>query len=192
MIISSWQLISVITLVVCSLANSNLHKRIEVPVSSIYSLDDAAERPIRGPPLVDWVDGFVHVRDRTNVKIAEAGAIQVDGCSADQTKQLSDIEEPFDGRNIAPRNTPEQNDGHQNGQACRNIGAMSDVDLIPLSVLEAVIEADRKGPEPDPSTCQDAQMPIPVCAPDQPTDGNNFVSQIPRCRPCRFISTNFR
>lgn len=192
MIISPCQLISVITLAVCSLANSNLHKLTEVPVSSIYSLDDAAERPIRGPPPVDWVDGFVHVQDRTNVMIAEAGAIHVDGCSAGQTKQLSDIEKPFDGRNIAPRNTPEQNDGHQNGQACRNIGAMSDVQLIPLSDLEAVIEADTIGPEPDPSICQNTEMPIPVCAPDQLTDGNNFVSRIQRCRPCRFTSTNFR
>lgn len=189
MLVSSWQLISILVLVVCSLGNSNLHKLTEVPVRPMHLLDDG-ERPIRDPPPpVDWLDSFVHGQDRMNGMITEAGAVQADGCSARQTKQLSDIDGPRDGRNIASRNTPEQEDGHQNGEACRNIGAMSDVQLIPLSYLDAVVQADTKGPEPNPATCENAQMPIPVCAPDQLTDGENFASQLQRCRPCRFTST---
>lgn len=192
MLVSPWQLISILVLFICSLANSNLHELIEIPAPPMHSLDEGAERLIRGSPPVDWVDGFVHVQDRIHGIIAEAGAIQGDGCSASQTKQLSDIEGPRDGRNIASRNTPEQNDGHQNGEACRNIGAMSDVELRPLSDLEKVIQADTIGPEPDPSICENAEMPIPVCAPDQLTDDDNFASQLQRCRPRRFTSTNFR
>lgn len=190
MLVSPWQLISILVLVACSVGNSNLHKLTEVAVPPMHLLDDG-ERPIRDPPPpVDWVDGFVHGQDRMNgMMITEAGAIQDDGCSAGQTKQLSDIDgRPRDGRNIASRNTPpEQEDGHQNGEACRNIGAMSDVQLIPLSDLDAVVEADTIGPEPNPAMCENSQMPIPVCAPDQLTNAENFASELPRCRPCRFI-----
>lgn len=139
MLVSPWQLILILVLVPCSLGNSNHHKLTEVPVSPMHLLDDGEERPTRGPSLVNWVDGFVHGQVRINGTIAEAGAIQGDGCSAVQTKQLSDMEGPRDGGSIASRNTPEQNDGHQNGEACRNIGAMSDVQLIQLSDLEEVI-----------------------------------------------------
>lgn len=189
MLVSLWQLISILVLVVCSLGNSNLHKLAEVPVPPMHFPDDG-ERQIRDtPPPVDWVDGFVHGQDRMNGMITEAGAIQGDACSAGQTKQLSGIDGPRDGRNIASRNTAEQDDGHQNGEACRNIGAMSDVQLIPLSYLDAIVEADTRGPEPDPEICENAEMPIPVCAPDQVTDDQNFASQLQRCRPCRFTST---
>lgn len=192
MLISPWQLISLLVLAVCCLANSKLDKKTDVPALPIYSLDDGAENPIRGPPPVDQTDGFGHGQDRINGMIAEAGAIQGDACSTGQTKQLSGTEGPGHGRNIASRNTPEQSDGHKNGEACRNIGAMSDVQLIPISDLEEVIQADIIGPEADPSTCEDPQMPIPVCAPDQLTDSENYASQLPRCRPCRFTSANFR
>lgn len=189
-LLSPWQLISILVLVVCSLGNSTLQKLTEVPVPAMHLLDDWPERPIRGGPPpsvpVDRVDGFVHGQDRMNRMITGADAIQSEGCSAGQTKRLSDIDGPRDGRNIASRNTPEQNDGHQNGEACRNIGAMSDAQLIPLSDLEEILQADTIGPGPDPSICENAQMPIPVCAPDQLTDGDNFASQIQRCRPCRF------
>lgn len=190
MLVSLWQLmISILILVLCSLGNSNPHKLTGVPLRPMHLPDDE-ERLIQDPPpfLVDWVDGVVHGQDRMNGMITEAGAIQRDdGCSAGQTKQLSDMEGPRDGRTIASRNTQEQEDGHQNGEACRNIGAMSDVQLIPLSDLDAIVEADTKGPEPDPATCENSQMPIPVCAPDQPTDGENIATQLQRCRPCRFF-----
>lgn len=189
MLVSPWQLISILVLAVCSLANSNLYKRIEVPPPQIYSLDDRADHPNRGPPPVGRINGFDHDHDQINGMIAEASAI---ACSTDQTKQLSGTEGPGDGWNIASRNTPEQSDGHKNGEACRNIGAMSDVQLRPLSDLEEVIQADIVGPEEDLSICENARTPIPVCAPDQLTDAENFAGQLPRCRPCWFTSANFR
>lgn len=192
MLVSRWQLISILVLAVCSLANSNLYKKMEVPAPQIYSLDDGADHPIRGPPPVGRTDGFGYDQDRINGMIAEASAIQGDACSTGQTKQLSGTEGPGDGRNIASRNTPEQSDGHQNGEACRNIGAMSDVQLIPLSDLEEIIQADITGPEKDPLICENSYTPIPVCAPDQLTDAGNFADYLPRCRPCWFTSANFR
>lgn len=214
MLVSLWQLmISILILVLCSLGNSNPHKLTGVPVRPMDLLldDDGQPGPIiRDPPppsLVDWVDGVgvgaVHAQDRmNNGMIAEAGAIQSGGCSpAGQTKKKqlsSDIDGHGHGkgdtRNIASRNTAEQegDGGHQNGEACRNIGAMSDVQLIPLSDLDAIIEADTIGPEPNPEICENSQRPIPVCAPDQITEIENYASQIPRCRPCKlgvFTST---
>lgn len=186
MLVSPWQLILLLVLALRSLANSNFDDQAGVPTLPIYSFDVGAENPTRLPPPVDRIDGFGHGQDQINGVIAEAGAIQGDACSTGQTKQLSSTEGPGHERNIASRNTAEQSDGHQNGEACRNIGAMSDVQLRPLSDLEEVIQADIIGPEKDPSICEDTQKPIPVCAPDQLTDGQNFVNQIPRCRPCKF------
>lgn len=192
MLVSLWQLtISILVLVVCSLGNSYLHKLTGVPLRPLHLPDDG-ERLIRDPPpLGNWVDGVVHGQDGMNGIITEAGAIQRnDGCSSGQPKQLSDMDGPKDGRTIASRNTPEKEDGHQNGEACRNIGAMSDIPLIPLSDLDAIVEADRIGPEADRTICEASQMPIPVCAPDQPTDGANVATQIERCRPCRFFPSH--
>ena len=138
------------------------------------------------------IDGFDHDHDQINGMIAEASAIKGDACSIGHTKQLSSTKGPADGWNIASRNTPEQSDGHKNGEACRNIGAMSDVQLIPLSDLEDVIQADIIGPENDPSICKNAHTPIPVCAPDQFAEAGNLAGHLPRCRPCRFTSANFR
>lgn len=191
MLVSPWQLISILVLAIFPLANSKFYKQTEVPAPQMYSVDDGVDHPIRDLPPLDQTDGFGHGQDRISGMIAQAGAIQDDACFTGQTKQLSSTEALGDGRNIASRNTPEQSDGHKNGEACRNIGAMSDVQLIPLSDLEEVIQADITGPEMDPSTCENAEMPIPVCAPDQFTDNGNIANQLPRCRPCRFHSPTF-
>lgn len=192
MLVSPWQLISIPVLAVSSLANPNFYKRIGVPTTQMYSLDDGADYAIRGPPAVGRIDSFDHDHDQINGMMAEASAIKGDACSTGQTKQLSGTKVPREGWNIASRNAPQESDGHKNGEACRNVGAMSDVPLIPIADLEQIIEADRIGPERNPTICKDADTPIPVCAPDQLFSAGELPGRLSRCRPCKFTSANFR